>query len=220
DHGTPYTIPPDNPFRGNPSMPAEAWAFGLRNPWRFSFDRKTGDLYIGDVGEDRREEIDVEPAGSHGGRNYGWKVMEGTFCFSTEACPATVPPCGSAAYTPPVLEYDHEDKRCSIIGGVVYRGTALPHLHGAYVFGDLCSGQLWAAERKGSGWNDWRVHPLPARAQYVTSFGEDRHGELWLTTLDGRLLRLAAPRPVDTVALYDPASARLFLKDLHVSGPE
>jgi glucose/arabinose dehydrogenase len=217
DHGTPYAIPPDNPFRGNPSMPAEVWAYGLRNPWRFSFDRKTGDLYIGDVGEDRREEIDVEPAGSPGGRNYGWKVMEGTFCFSTDACPATVPPCGSAAYTPPVLEYGHEDDRCSVTGGYVYRGTALPHLHGAYIFGDICNGQLWAAERKG---NDWQVHPLASKAQYVTSFGEDRRGELWLTTLDGRLLRLAPAHPVDTVALYDPASARLFVKDLHVSGPE
>jgi glucose/arabinose dehydrogenase len=197
DHGTPYAIPPDNPFRepssGSATIPPEAWAVGLRNSWRFSFDRKTGDLYIGDVGEDLREEIDFEPAGSPGGRNYGWKVMEGSLCFSTDACPSTVPPCGSSDYTLPVLEYDHEDDRCSVTGGLVYRGSALPHLYGAYLFGDICNGQLWAAQRKGGR---WEVRELSARAQYVTSFGEDSRGEVWLTTLDGRLLKLAPPRRV------------------------
>jgi glucose/arabinose dehydrogenase len=216
DHGTPYAIPPDNPFLGT-SMPPEAWAVGLRNTWRFSFDRRTGDLYIADVGEDRREEIDFEPAGSRGGRNYGWKVMEGSLCFSTDACPATVPPCGSPAYTLPVLEYEHGEDRCSVTGGLVYRGSALPHLHGAYLFGDLCNGQLWAAQRKGEG---WEVRDLSMRAQYLTSFGEDSRGEVWLTTLDGRLYPLKAAHPVDTVALFDPASAKLSMKDLHVSGPE
>lgn len=212
DNGKPYAIPPDNPFAGS-----EVWAMGLRNPWRFSFDRLTGDLYIGDVGEELREEIDFEPAGSPGGRNYGWNVMEGTACFPTEGCPATTPPCGSPAYTNPILEYEHDDDRCSIAGGFVYRGTALPHLYGAYLFGDTCNGQLWAAERKG---NAWQVHELPQRALYVTSFGEDSRGEIVLTTLAGRLLRLAPPRPVDTVALYEPASSRLLVKDLHLSGPE
>ncbi|HYN19730.1 MAG TPA: PQQ-dependent sugar dehydrogenase, partial [Thermoanaerobaculia bacterium] len=220
ENGKAYAIPADNPFRGNSGtsgMPAEVWALGLRNPWRFSFDRLKGDLYIGDVGEDLREEIDFQPAGSPGGRNFGWKVMEGSTCFSTAACPAATPPCGSPAYTPPILEYGHEDGRCSVTGGFVYRGTGLPHLHGAYVFGDQCNGQLWAAERKGS---TLEVHELPLRALYVTSFGEDRKGEIHLTTLDGRLHRLTAPHPVDTVALWEPATARLLLKDLHVSGPE
>jgi glucose/arabinose dehydrogenase len=195
DHGTPYAIPPDNPFRGpfrgSATIPPEAWAIGLRNTWRFSFDRKTGDLYIADVGEDRREEIDFEPAGSPGGRNYGWKVMEGSLCFSTDACPATVPPCGSPTYTLPILEYDHEDDRCSVTGGLVYRGSALPQLYGAYLFGDICNGQLWAAQRKGGR---WEVRELSMRAQYVTSFGEDSRGEVWLTTLDGRLLKLEPRR--------------------------
>jgi glucose/arabinose dehydrogenase len=191
DHGAPYAIPPDNPFRGSTAIPPEAWAVGLRNTWRFSFDRKTGDLYIADVGEDRREEIDFEPAGSPGGRNYGWKVMEGSLCFSTDACPSTVPPCGSSDYTLPILEYDHGDDRCSVTGGLVYRGSALPHLYGAYLFGDICNGQLWAAQRKGGR---WEVRELSARAQYVTSFGEDSRGEVWLTTLDGRLLKLEPPR--------------------------
>jgi hypothetical protein len=190
---------------------------GLRNPWRFSFDRLTGDLYIGDVGEDLREEIDFEPAGSPGGLNYGWNVMEGTACFPTTGCPADTPPCGSPVYTPPILEYGHEDKRCSVTGGYVYRGTALPHLYGAYVFGDQCNGQLWVAERKGTG---WEVHELLQRALYVTAFGEDSRGEIHLTTLAGRLLRLAPAHPVHTVALYDPATARLLVKDLHLSGPE
>ncbi len=191
DHGTPYTIPADNPFLGNSSIPPEAWAIGLRNTWRFSFDRKTGDLYIADVGEDRREEINFEPAGSRGGRNYGWKVMEGSLCFSTDACPATVPPCNSPAYTLPILEYDHGDERCSVTGGLVYRGSDLPDLYGSYLFGDICNGQLWAAQRQG---DRWEVRELSVRAQYVTSFGEDSRGEVWLTTLDGRLLKLAPPR--------------------------
>jgi glucose/arabinose dehydrogenase len=198
DHGTPYAIPPDNPFLGSstmPPIPPEAWAIGLRNTWRFSFDRETGDLYIADVGEDLREEINFEPAGSRGGRNYGWKVMEGSLCFSTDACPATVPPCGSPAYTLPILEYDHGEERCSVTGGLVYRGSALPQLHGAYLFGDICNGQLWAAQRKG---DRWEVRELSVRAQYVTSFGEDSRGEVWLTTLDGRLLKLAPPRKLVT----------------------
>ena len=206
DHGEPYTIPPDNPFLGT-SMPPEAWAVGLRNTWRFSFDRKTGDLYIGDVGEDRREEVDFEPAGSPGGRNYGWKVMEGSLCFSTDACPDTVPPCGSPAYTLPILEYDHEDERCSITGGLVYRGSALPQLYGAYLFGDICNGQLWAAQRKGGR---WEVRELSARAQYVTSFGEDSRGEVWLTTLDGRLLKLAPSRKLVTARDTMPGPTPIF----------
>lgn len=201
DHGTPYAIPPDNPFLGT-AMPPEAWAVGLRNTWRFAFDRATGDLYIADVGEDRREEINFEPAGSRGGRNYGWKVMEGSLCFSTDACPATVPPCGSSAYALPILEYGHEDERCSITGGLVYRGSALPELYGAYLFGDVCSGQLWAAQKKGGR---WEVRELSVRAPYVTSFGEDSRGEVWLTTLDGRLLKLSPPRKLMTARDRMPA---------------
>ncbi len=102
-----YGIPASNPFRGPGAPPDEIWASGVRNPWRFSFDRETGDLWIADVGQNRREEIDFQPASSHGGENYGWKVMEGTICSSRDSCPASTPACDSAAFTPPVLEYDH-----------------------------------------------------------------------------------------------------------------
>ena len=127
--------------------PPEAWAYGLRNPWRFSFDRLTGDLYIGDVGQDNWEEVDFEPASSGGGQNYGWKIMEGTHCNSAGAAGCVVPPpaCGDPAYTLPVLEYAHDDGRCAVTGGYVYRGTAIPDLKGSYVYGDFCTGEVWSA---------------------------------------------------------------------------
>jgi hypothetical protein len=207
-----YGIPASNPFPGSP-----VWATGLRNPWRFSFDRGTGDLWIADVGEYAREEIDVQPAGTPGGRNYGWKPMEGTICFSSGSCPVGTPPCGSPQLTLPVLEYAQGDGECSIIGGYVSRAPSLPHVWGAYFFGDLCSGRLWGADR----WQgELRVRQLPARLNGVTTFGEDRAGHLWLATYEGDLFQLVPERPVDTPGLYDPATARFLLKDLHQDGPE
>ena len=126
-----YAVPKSNPFLKSRSMPAEVWAYGLRNPWRFSFDRLTGDLGIGDVGQGAREEIDLQPAGSPGGQNYGWKVMEGTACYSSSSCPGSTPVCGSSRLTRPILEYEHgQGDECAVTGGHVYRGTALPHLYG------------------------------------------------------------------------------------------
>lgn len=205
-----YGIPPTNPTPGR-----EIWAKGLRNPWRFSFDRRTGDLWIGDVGQGEREEIDFQPAGTPGGRNYGWKPMEGSACFSTDACPVGTPPCNSPALTKPVLEYTHAQGECSVTGGYVSRGPNLPHVYGAYFFGDLCTGRLWAAVRQGGGLG---VRLLPSRAQSVTTFGEDRAGNLWLATGDGDLYRLVPQNPVDTVGLYDPATSRFLFKDLHLDG--
>ncbi|HJX28971.1 MAG TPA: PQQ-dependent sugar dehydrogenase, partial [Thermoanaerobaculia bacterium] len=203
-----YGIPPTNPIPGR-----EIWAKGLRNPWRFSFDRRTGDLWIGDVGQGEVEEIDFQPAGATGGRNYGWKPMEGSSCFSNDACPVGTPPCNSPALTPPVFEYTHGQGECSVTGGYVSRGPALPHAYGAYFFGDLCTGRLWAAVRQR---NDVRL--LPSRAPSVTTFGEDRAGNLWLATGDGDLFRLVPQNPVDTVGLYDPATSRFLFKDLHLDG--
>jgi glucose/arabinose dehydrogenase len=176
-----YGIPPDNPFRPA-GVPNEVWAKGLRNPWRFSFDRATGDLWIGDVGQDAREEVDVQPAGDPGGRNYGWKVMEGTICGAggMSGCPSAPPACGAAAYVRPVFEYDHSGGNCSITGGYVYRGAAMPSFAGKYFYGDYCSGRLFA--------NDALLTPRPTS---LTTFGQDSAGELYLGTGAGSFFRLA-----------------------------
>jgi glucose/arabinose dehydrogenase len=215
----PYAVPPDNPFRGT-SFPPEAWAIGLRNPWRFSFDRKTHDLYLGDVGQQAHEEIDFQPAGSPGGQNYGWRIMEGNSCYASDICPATTPPCGSPLFTRPILDYGHAEGECAVIGGYVYRGTAIPALAGAYVFGDLCTGLLWSAERVGGA---WQVRAIPDRAPSLNTFGEDQDGELYLATGNGKLYRLVASgggRAPATVALFEPAASRFHLKDRNAQGPE
>ena len=212
-----YGIPADNPFRGT-TAPPEIWANGLRNPWRFSFDRQTGDLWIGDVGQNLREEVDFQPVTSRGGENYGWKVMEGTLCSTTDACPASTPPCDSPAYTLPVLEYDH-NPHCAIIGGYVYRGSALPQLSGAYLFGDLCSGVIWAASRQGTGFT---VRTLSDTLTNPIAFGQDKNGELYLTTLGGGLYRLhgqaTGGHTADTVGLYDSQASVFQLKAANRAG--
>ena len=136
---SPYGIPTDNPFKN------EIWAYGLRNPWRFSFDRTTKELYISDVGQDLAEEVDVQPAGSRGGENYGWRIMEGSDCFKEKVCVKN-------GLTMPVSEYDHSDGDCSITGGFVYRGKEFAALQGVYFYGDYCSGKIWGLRRNGTGW--------------------------------------------------------------------
>jgi glucose/arabinose dehydrogenase len=184
-----YGIPPDNPFAAPGGPRDEIWAKGVRNPWRFSFDRVTGDLWIGDVGQGSREEIDFQPRSSHGGENYGWKVMEGTLCGGASACPSGVPPCNSPSYVRPTYEYTH-DEGCSVTGGYVYRGTRVPSLTGRYVYGDYCSGRLWADGER-----------LTPTAGQLSTFGEDIAGELYVGTQDGRVQRFfdrAAPAPTAT----------------------
>jgi glucose/arabinose dehydrogenase len=190
----PYGIPADNPFAGPGDPPDEIWALGLRNPWRFSFDRLTGDLYVADVGQAQREEVNRQPAGAAGGRNYGWKRMEGTLCLGEPAgCPSAPPACGSPALTPPILEFDHSGGHCAVIGGFVYRGAGIPGLAGRYLYGDLCTGDLWAAAEEGGLWPS---RLLPVALPLVTSFGEDAAGEPILTSLGGDVYRLiAAPPP-------------------------
>jgi glucose/arabinose dehydrogenase len=211
--GRAYAIPPDNPFRNGPFLP-EVWATGLRNPWRFSFDRLTGDLWIGDVGQGAREEIDVQPAGQ-GGVNWGWSPMEGSLCFGDNGCPASVPACGAPGLALPVLEYAHRDGNCSVTGGFVYRGAAGPRLTGTYLFGDFCSGRIWGAARQGGG---FEVRELAERVRFLTTFGEDRTGEIYLGTADGRLLRLDHDTPPDRVALFEPAPSRFLLKAANEPG--
>ena len=184
----PYTIPPDNPFvgAGDPgnTIRDEIWAKGFRNPWRFGFDRVSGDLFIGDVGQDRIEEVNWEPAGTPGGRNYGWKVMEGSDCHDEdpvdEDCQAGTPSCFSPAYTPPMHEFVHGGTRglCAIISGFVYRGTAIPGLQGKYVYGDLCSGIIWSREQVSPG--VWGNETIIAEKNFIRSFGEDAQGELYI----------------------------------------
>lgn len=179
---TNYAIPDDNPFQGDDGACDEIWAFGLRNPWRFSFDRQTGDLLIGDVGEGSREEIDFQPAGSSGGENYGWSCMEGDLVQNFN-------PCLPGPLTDPILVYSHAEG-CSVTGGFRYRGQGIGGLSGIYFYADFCSGTLWAAERDGAGvWSSqaWGTAAQPG------SFGEDEAGELYLLELSGSLYRFEGP---------------------------
>jgi glucose/arabinose dehydrogenase len=184
-----YGIPPDNPFVGPGPPRDEIWAKGLRNPWRFSFDRATGDLFVGDVGQNTREEVDRQPAGSAGGQNYGWVVMEGDRCHNAAGCGFPVPPCGSPEFTVPIVVYGHTAGRCAVIGGYVYRGSAIPELRGAYLYGDLCSGELWAAAGGGASWATQLLGPT---APGLATFGEDRNGEVYLAA-GSTLYRLRGP---------------------------
>jgi glucose/arabinose dehydrogenase len=183
----PYRIPPSNPYLGQPGKRPEIWASGLRNPWRFSFDRGAtagASLYIADIGQDTVEEIDLVPA-SQGGLNYGWNRMEGSTCYLAQACDRD-------GVTLPVLEYVHTtaaDSPCSITGGYVYRGTAIPELAGRYFYSDFCAGFLRSFYADGSAvyeQRDWNL----ARLGQVTSFGEDGKGELYLITLTGEIWKI------------------------------
>jgi glucose/arabinose dehydrogenase len=181
EDGRPYAIPPDNPFVGRADVRPAIWAVGLRNPWRYSFDRLTGDLWIGDVGQNDWEEIDFQPAGSSGGENYGWNILEGTHPFFGEEVPG--------GGVPPVFEYSHAEGGCTVIGGYVYRGEAIPELSGAYLFGDLCIGEIEALRVEGRRVTGHRV--LGPVVPNLSSFGEDGRGELYAMSLDGGVYRIA-----------------------------
>ena len=187
DHGQPYAIPADNPLAGSPDARGELWAIGLRNPWRYSFDRLTGDLYIADVGQDMYEEVNVQPAGDSGGQNYGWPIMEGQHCFPADR------PCDQTGLVLPVWEYDHT-QGCSVTGGYVYRGQEFPFLTGIYLFGDYCSGRIWGLTRAGSGAPDgWRVAQVAQADVRLSAFGEDEAGELYLLDMGrGELFKITA----------------------------
>jgi glucose/arabinose dehydrogenase len=185
--GKAYAIPPDNPFAGGGGAP-EIWAKGVRNPWRFSFDRTTSQIWIGEVGQGAYEEIDRAPAET-GGLNYGWPILEGNHCYESATC---VPPAG---YQPPITEYSHADG-CSVTGGYVYRGTEQPGLGGFYLFGDYCSGNLWAIRADAAAPAGGIVTPqlLLATGLAISSFGEDAAGELFLADLNGgSIYRITAP---------------------------
>ena len=183
----PYRIPPDNPFAaGAEGAKPEIWLTGLRNPWRMSFDRATGDLWIGDVGQNASEEIDVQRAGVPGGTNFGWNRMEGSHCYQPSSG------CEDPALTLPVTDYGH-DQGCTVIGGDVYRGIGQPALAGGYVFADYCSGRVWAID---PATNAYRGPTLVAETQHsFAAFGEDEAGELYAVDIGGgTLLRVTASR--------------------------
>ncbi len=198
----PYGIPADNPFDGKAGARGEIWAYGLRNPWRFSFDRETGVLWVGDVGQNALEEVDIVLPGA----NYGWNVMEGSRCFRS-------PSCDGDDFQAPVTEYGR-DFGCSITGGYVYRGRRIPALEGAYLYADFCSGRLWGLRHDGAAVTD---QAELARAPFeISSFGEDADGELYVLGFDGGIYTMVgaagqepqeaapAPTPTPTVVLDTP----------------
>jgi len=167
----PYAVPASNPFVGVPGALPEIWAYGLRNPWRFTFDRLSGDLFIGDVGQAEWEEIDFQPAASAGGENYGWRVMEASHCFN--------PPtgCDQDGLVLPILEYNH-DLGCAVIGGYRYRGGQVPGIIGRYLYADFCSGTIWSASPGQGG--AWASSALLETGFMISSFGEGPDGELYV----------------------------------------
>jgi glucose/arabinose dehydrogenase len=178
--GKAYTIPPDNPLVGKSGIKPEIWASGLRNPWRFSFDRLTGDLWIGDVGQNTWEEVDFQPGSSKGGRNYGWSCYEGNHGYRSCRPPKAV----GAIY-----EYSHSTGGCVVTGGYVYRGSAITALDGAYVFADYCTGVMTALVQRNGRIVGKKV--LATKLQSVASFGEDQNGELYVLLLSGTVFRIA-----------------------------
>lgn len=184
DHGDPYAIPPDNPFAKAGGRP-EIYAVGLRNPWRFSFDLTKADLWVADVGQYKWEEVDLVTRGG----NYGWRVMEGLHCFK----PADA--CSTKGFIPPVMEYGHagdrsKGGRCSIIGGYVYRGRAMPALKGVYVFGDFCSGEVLTFSQSAEGGSGADPTVLIKAGFWISSFGQDEEGELYVLDHGGGIYRL------------------------------
>lgn len=180
DNGSPYSIPADNPFIDGAGL-LEIWAYGLRNPWRFSFDSLTGDLFIGDVGQDEWEEIDFLPVGSANGSNFGWDYWEGTHEFEGS-------PPSDVILLGPVVDYDH-GFGCSVTAGFVYRGQELPEWQGVYIYGDYCTGIIWGLVQDADGvWQNSQVFQIQT---LIASFGQDEAGELYLVGHDGTIFRLS-----------------------------
>jgi glucose/arabinose dehydrogenase len=181
DAGDPYSIPADNPYAASTQARREIWASGLRNPWRFSFDRADGMLYVADVGQGQYEEINAVPA-SQAGINYGWVIMEGAHCYPAD-------PCTRTGLTLPVHEYTHSDG-CSVTGGYVYRGSRIPGLAGLYFYSDYCTGFLKSFRLRNGTAEDHRTWNVGSIGS-VLSFGEDAGGELYILTANGRVHRIA-----------------------------
>jgi glucose/arabinose dehydrogenase len=195
-----YAIPADNPLVGI-TGDDEIWAYGLRNPWRMSFDSQTDDLYIADVGQDAIEEINVAPAGNSGGQNYGWRCMEGLSCTGLSGCG-----CGSGTLTNPLHTYGHGGIHCSVTGGYVYRGSDIPQFQGQYFFADFCSARIWSTQYTGTALTppvertDEFSPGGPFDIDFISSFGVDAHGELYLCDLTGDVYKVIPVEPLQVVA--------------------
>ena len=188
DGAFPYAIPPSNPFAGVANARPEIWAYGVRNPWRFSFDSVTGDMYMGDVGQWTWEEINFQPGASAGGENYGWRLMEGFHCYD--------PPsnCFDPSLTLPIFEHEHSfpNGECAVTGGYVYRGARFPRFEGKYFYGDYCSGRVWIGFQA----KEWVNVEVLNTTMAITTFGEDEDGELYLADFDdGMIYKLIDPQP-------------------------
>lgn len=180
--GDPYGIPAGNPFAGQAGARPEIWAIGLRNPWRFAFDREGGNLYIADVGQGELEEVNVVPS-ARAGVNYGWNVMEGSSCYNASTC-------NRQGLELPVLEYRHLGNACSVTGGFVYRGTAIPEIAGHYFYGDYCAGFVKSFKYQNGAATEEKTWEL-GNIGNVTSFGQDAAGELYITSGNGTVYRIA-----------------------------
>jgi glucose/arabinose dehydrogenase len=185
DRGDPYSVPSGNPYASGGGK-GEIWALGLRNPWRFSFDKPTGLLFIADVGQDKYEEVNVAPA-NRAGVNYGWSAMDGPDCFKSSAC-------NKGQFHQPALTYTHDSGTCSIIGGFVYRGRAIPEIVGQYFYSDYCNSwvrSLSYVNDKVTAYHQWIDGGLGS----IVSFGEDAQGELYICSSNGRVYRIVKKRP-------------------------
>lgn len=226
DAGTPYAVPADNPYVGEPGLD-EIWAIGLRNPWRFSFDRDTGDLYIGDVGQNLWEEISYQAWDTPGGVNFGWRCREGTHTYSTS------PPCDDpvllAKLTDPIAEYNHAEGR-SVTGGFVYRGALYPNLVGRYFYADYVDGKIWSLYKTGSNPDTWSAPELELDTSFnVSAFGEDEQGEVYVVDRSGGAVRrladvngpspnLSGSRKAPSVAAADPGEMVTYTISLRNTG--
>jgi glucose/arabinose dehydrogenase len=210
---SPYAVPPDNPFAGDTNYAPEIWALGLRNPWRFSFDRSTGDLYLCDVGQNRYEEIDFQPAGSAGGQNYGWRIMEGPINYNVPAGFTNF-----SSLTKPVAWYDHSSLQIpeaagAVVGGYVYHGPSVPRLNGMYFYGDFMAGWIWGMKKVGSNWQTQvlvgrRIFPLSPFM--ISTFGEDDQGNLYFADYyTGRIYQIQDSGQVWTPT-FSPANGTIF----------